>query len=121
MTHTTKDSDTDYKESKVSDSFKPRFSYYSELIERPRKNVATCAKNSIFSALVENEGRISDDYEEEKRPAEIKFVADQGEEDSATAKDETSEVAEDSEISIDRMSEKEKHNNIFISNPGNGQ
>lgn len=77
MKHTKKDSDIDYKESKVSDFFKPKFSYYSELIERPRKDAATRAKNSIFSALVAIDRKKSeDDFEEEKRPPDIPFDAE---------------------------------------------
>ena len=121
MTQTTKDSDIDFKESKVSDFFKPKFSYYSELIEKPRKDVGTWAKNSIFSALVANDRRKFDDYEEEKRPSETQFEVDQDEEDSPTAKEEeASEVAGDSEISSNRMTEKEKHYNISYSSSNNG-
>ena len=76
MTQTTKDLDIDFKESKVSDFFMPRFSYYSELIEKPRKDVGTWAKNSIFSALVANDRRKFDDQEEEKRPPETQFEVD---------------------------------------------
>ena len=120
MTQTTKDSDIDYKESKVSDFFTPKFSYYSDLIERPRKNVTTWAKNSIFSALVENDRRKFYDQEEEKRPPEIQSEADQDEEDSPTAKEEASEVVGDSEISSNHMTEKEKHYNISYSSSNNG-
>ena len=68
MRKTAKSSDTDYKEMKVSDFFMPKFSYYNALIERPRKDTAIKAKNSIFAALVAKDGADSDELDEVKLP-----------------------------------------------------
>ena len=48
-------------ETKVSDFFEPKFSYYNKLIDRPRTNAADRAKNLIFTALVRNDGNTTYD------------------------------------------------------------
>ena len=51
-------------ETKVSDFFEPKFSYYSEKIDRPGDSAAR-AKDFIFTALVQKEYNKSDDESEE--------------------------------------------------------
>ena len=120
MNQPTKDSDIDYKETKVSDFFTPKFSYYSELIDSPPKQAATCAQNSIFSALVALERRKTDEIEEEKQPADTPIEESKNVQDSPTSKEEPSAEIGESEISSNRLKQKEKYNNISNSSSING-
>ena len=72
MKCSTKDSAYDYKETKVSDFFVPKFSYYSELIDRPRRSSAEKAKLAIFTALVTKSRSKTPDLEEQKQTQYIR-------------------------------------------------
>ena len=111
MRKTAKSSDTDYKEMNVSDFFKTKFSYYNALIERPRKETAIQAKNSLFSALVAKDGADSDELEEVKLPRKTTYEVNQDEEDSRTVKEEASDEFGDLESSSNRVTDKEKQYN----------